>query len=243
MLVLTLTTALLALAHHASAHATVFRVSVNGKDQGDGVNKYIRTPATNDPVRDLADPSLVCNTAGGKEVGSSVKAASGDKLTFHWWHYNPDDPADYPLDPSHKGAILTWIANYTAEGGTGALWTKLAEEGFDGGKWATIKMIENKGAVDFQLPKALAKGKYLIRQEIIALHMADGRGDDPARPDRGAEFYPNCVQFEVTGDGNAVPDQEFDFNKDYKYDDKGLFFNIYIPFDKYTPPGPRPWTK
>lgn len=242
-MLLSATVAILALAAHASAHATVFHVSVNGKDQGDGVNKYIRSPASNDPVRDLASPSLVCNTKGGTEVGSSVKAAAGDKVTFHWWHYNPDDPADYALDPSHKGAMQTWIANYTSSDGTGPIWSKLAEDGFEGGKWATEKLMEKKGAVEFSLPKALAKGKYLIRQEIIALHMADGKGNDPSWPGRGAEFYPSCVQFEVSGDGNAVPDQDFDFNKDYKYDDKGLFFNIYIPFDKYTPPGPRPWTK
>jgi cellulase len=242
-MLLSVTLAVLALAHHASAHATIFRVSVNGKDQGDGVNKYVRSPATNDPVRELESPSLVCNTKGGTEVGSSVKAAAGDKITFHWWHYNPDDPNDFPLDPSHKGAMQTWIANYTSGDPTGPIWSKLAEDGFEGGKWATEKLMEKEGAVEFQLPQALAKGKYLIRQEIIALHMADGAGNDPARPDRGAEFYPGCVQFEVSGDGNAVPDQDFDFNKDYKYDDKGLFFNIYVPFDSYTPPGPRPWTK
>ncbi|KAK3297342.1 glycoside hydrolase [Chaetomium fimeti] len=232
--------AVVALAHHASAHATVFHVSVNGKDQGDGVDKYIRSPGNNEPITDLADPALVCNVKGGTEVGSSVKAAAGDKLTFHWWHYNPDDPNDFPLDDSHKGAVLTWIANYTSSDPTGPIWSKLAEEGFEGGKWATMKLIEKKGAVEFSLPKALAKGKYLIRQEIIALHKADGPGGDPAT-DRGAEFYPSCAQFEISGDGGKVPDQDFDFNKDYKYDDKGLFFNLYIPFDKYTPPGPRPW--
>ncbi|KAK4040003.1 putative endo-beta-1,4-glucanase D [Parachaetomium inaequale] len=243
-MLLNIATLILALAaHRASAHATMFGVSVNGKDAGD-FKQFIRSPATNDPVRDLKSPNIVCNTQGGKAAPSFVKAAAGDKLSFRWFHYNPADPADYVLDPSHKGAILTYIAPYTTGNGAGPIWSKLAEEGFEGGKWATIKMIDNKGEVGFTLPKALAAGKYLIRQELLALHMADFAGNDPAHPGRGAESYPSCVQVEVSdkGAGDAIPDQDFDFNTGYKYEDKGLHFNIYIPFDKYTPPGPRPWT-
>lgn len=221
-----------------SGHATMFGVSVNGKDQGDGRNKYIRSPATNDPVRDLKNPNIVCNTNGGKPAPDFVKAKAGDKLSFRWFHFNPDDPNDI-LDPSHKGAILTYIAPFTEGNGAQPIWSKLAQQGFENGEWATIKMIANKGQVEFSLPKSLASGKYLIRQELLALHMADFRGDQV--PGRGSELYPSCVQFDISGSGEAVPDQDFDFNRGYKYDDKGLFFNIYIPFDKYTPPGPPIW--
>jgi cellulase len=241
--------ALLALASTASSHATMSGVSVNGKDQGDGVNKYIRSPlvpppkdapkASNDPVRDLKSPNLVCNTGGGKAAPNCVKAAAGDTLAFRW-ALVPGDPRNIVLDPSHKGAILTYIAPYTESNGASAIWSKLAEQGFDG-EWATIKMIANGGDVEFTLPKTLAPGKYLIRQELLALHQADFRGDDPKNPGRGAEAYPSCVQFEVTGSGAAVPDQDFDFNQGYTYGDPGLFFNVHIPFDKYTPPGPPIW--
>lgn len=229
--------ALLALAGTASSHATMFGVSVNGEDQGDGRDKYIRTPATNDPVRDLQSPNLVCNTNGGRAAPSFVKAAAGDTLAFRWFHFKPSDPGDI-LDPSHKGAVLTYIAPFTEGNGAIPIWSKLAQQGFDG-EWATIKMIPNGGKVEFSLPKALAAGKYLIRQELLALHMADFRGD--TNPGRGAESYPSCVQVEVTGSGDALPDQDFDFNRGYKYDDPGLFFNIYVPFDTYTPPGPPIW--
>ncbi|KAG7289175.1 hypothetical protein NEMBOFW57_005538 [Staphylotrichum longicolle] len=236
----TFTTLALALASTVSGHATMFGISVNGKDQGDGRNKYIRSPATNDPVRDLKSPNFVCNTNGGKPAPSFAKAAAGDKLSFRWFHFNPDDPNDI-LDPSHKGAIVTYIAPYTTGNGAGPIWSKLAEQGFEGGEWATIKMIANGGQVEFALPKALAPGQYLIRQELLALHMADFRGD--TNPGRGAESYPSCVQVEVTGSGDAVPDQDFDFNTGYKYDDPGLFFNIYIGKNaEYKPPGPKVWT-
>ncbi|KAK4224659.1 putative endo-beta-1,4-glucanase D [Podospora fimiseda] len=232
--------ALATLASTVTAHATMFSASVNGKDFGDGRNNYIRSPATNDPVRDLSSPNLICNTNGGKVAPNFVSANPGDRITFRWFHFNPNDPNDI-IDPSHKGAILTYIAPFTSGTGTGPVWTKIAQQGFEGGEWATIKMRNNGGNVDFTLPKNLAPGQYLIRQELLALHMADFKCNDPANPGRGAESYPSCVQFEIGGNGEAIPDQDFDFNRGYTCENKGLFFNIHIPFESYTPPGPPVW--
>ncbi|KAK4185661.1 glycosyl hydrolase family 61-domain-containing protein [Podospora australis] len=228
----------LAFASTVSAHATMFGVSVNGQDQGDGRDKYIRTPASNDPVRDLKSPNLVCNTNGGKPAPSFVKAPAGASLTSRWFHFNPNDPNDI-IDPSHKGPIITYIAPFTEGNGAGPMWSKIDEQGFENGEWAIIKMRNNGGKVNFKLPSTLAPGQYLIRQELLALHMADFRGDQVEG--RGAESYPSCFQVEVTGNGEAIPDQDFDFNRGYTYDNPGLFFNIHIPFDKYTPPGPPVW--
>ncbi|KAK3985458.1 putative endo-beta-1,4-glucanase D [Cladorrhinum sp. PSN332] len=235
----TAATAALAFASTASAHATMFRVSVNGQDQGDGRNSYIRTPATNDPVRDLSSTNLICNTNGGKVAPNFVKAAPGDKITTQWFHFQ-EDPNDI-IDPSHKGPILTYIAPFTSGTGAGPVWSKIAQQGFENGEWAIIKMRNNRGKVEFTIPRNLAPGQYLIRQELLALHMADFACDDPANPGRGAESYPSCVQFEITGNGEAIPDQDFDFNRGYTCSNKGLHFNIHIPFTSYTPPGPPVW--
>ncbi|KAK4465905.1 glycoside hydrolase [Cladorrhinum samala] len=236
----TVATLALAFASTASAHATVFGAFVNGKDQGDGRNKYIRSPATNDPVRDLSSTDIICNTNGGKVAPNFVKAAAGDSIALRWFHFNPDDPNDI-LDPSHKGPILTWIAPFTSGNGAGPVWTKIAQQGFENGEWATIKMRNNGGRAEFTIPKTLAPGQYLIRQELLALHMADFKCNDPANPGRGAESYPSCVQLEITGNGEAIPDQDFDFNRGYTCDNPGLHFNIHIPFKSYTPPGPPVW--
>ena len=47
------------------------------------------------------------------------------------------------------------------------------------------------------VPNNLAPGNYLIRHEIIALHLAEKVG--------GAEFYPSCTQVKVGGSGNGTP--------------------------------------
>jgi cellulase len=230
------TAAALAMATTVSAHAQVYGVWVNGKDQGDGRSTYIRSPASNSPVKDLSSPNLVCNVNGGKAAPKFAKAAAGDEVTFEWYH---DNRGDDIIDGSHKGPIITYVAPYTENDGTGAIWTKIAEDGYDGSEWAVTKLIKNKGKATFTLPSALKAGKYLVRQEIIAHHESNDAYN--ANPARGAQFYPSCAQIEVTGSGTAVPDEKFDFNKGYTYSDKGIVFDIYNFSGSYSIPGPAVW--
>lgn len=229
----------LAFASGASAHALMYGVWVNGVDQGDGRNVYIRTPPNNSPVKDLSSPDLVCNVNGAKAASSFVQAAAGDKLTFEWYHNTRTDDI---IDKSHKGPIITYIAPYTEGNGAESIWTKIDEAGYDAasGQWAVDKLIANKGLYDFTLPASLAAGRYLIRQEIIAHHESDTAYN--VNPARGAQFYPSCVQVEVTGSGTAVPNQNFNFNTGYTYADPGIVFNLYQAISSYKIPGPAVWT-
>ena len=237
------TTTLLALASTlftttVTAHTRVFAVWVNGKDQGDGQEVYIRSPPNTDPIKDLSSPALACNVKGGKPVPSFVPCAAGDTLAFEWFRI---DRGDDIIDPSHSGPIITYIAPYTDGDGTGPIWSKIDEEGFDAKtkKWAVDNLIAAKGMKEFTVPAQLKAGQYLIRQEIIAHHESDATFDED--PKRGAQFYPACVQVEVSGGGGAVPDQDFDFNRGYTYQDPGIAFDMYGDFDSYPIPGPPVW--
>lgn len=225
-----------AMATTVSAHAQVYGVWVNGEDQGDGRDVYIRSPENNSPVKDLASPDIVCNVNGGSAVSDFVSVAAGDSLAFEWYHDNRNDDI---IDGSHQGPIITWIAEYTEGDGTGAIWTKIAEDGYDGSEWAVAKLIANGGKQELTIPESLASGKYLVRQEIIAHHESDTAFSE--NPARGAQFYPSCVQVEVSGSGSAVPDQGFDFNVDYTYEDPGIVFNLYGDYSSYEIPGPEVW--
>jgi cellulase len=229
--------AVTAFAVTAHAHSTMFSVWVNDVDQGDGRSVYIRSPPNNNPVKDLASSDLVCNVNGATAVSKFVPVTAGDKLTFEWYH---DTRADDIIASSHLGPIITYIAPYTATNGAAAIWTKIAEEGYDGASWAVDKLIANKGKKDFTLPASLAAGKYLIRQEIIALHEADTTFDTNSA--RGAQFYPSCVQVDVSSSGSDVPNQDFDFNTGYTYADAGIHFNLYSTYTSYTIPGPKVWS-
>ncbi|KAK4039679.1 glycosyl hydrolase family 61-domain-containing protein [Parachaetomium inaequale] len=228
----------LAFASGANAHALMYGVWVNGVDQGDGRNVYIRTPPNNSPVKDLASPNLACNVNGAKAASSFVQAAAGDSLTFEWLHNTRGDDI---IAGSHKGPIITYIAPYTEGNGADSIWTKIAEDGYDSATklWAVDKLIAAKGKQDFILPANLASGRYLIRQEIIAHHESDTAFN--VNSARGAQFYPSCVQVEVTGSGTAVPDQDFNFNTGYTYADPGIVFNLYGAFTSYQIPGPEVW--
>ena len=211
-----------ALAGAASAHTRVFSVWVNGEDQGDGREAYIRSPPNNNPVKDLTLPDVACNVAGGTPAKEFVKAAAGDTLSFEWYH---DKRGDDIIAASHKGPIITYVTPYTEDNGAESKWTKIAQEGFDGEKWAVDKLIANKGKADVKLPASLKAGKYLVRQEIIGLHEANvAYSENNAR---GAQFYPSCVQVDVSGDGTATPNQDFVFKTGYTEQTPGVVFNIY----------------
>ncbi|XXG96877.1 hypothetical protein Hte_003168 [Hypoxylon texense] len=230
--------ATLALASTVTAHTRMFSVWVNDKDQGDGRSLYIRSPPTNSPVKDIDNAAIVCNVNGGQAVSKFVSAAAGDKLSFEWYH---DNRGDDIIDLSHKGPIITYIAAFTEGDGFEPIWSKIDEEGLSGTKWAVDNLVANGGKKDFTLPSTLAAGKYLIRQEIIALHEADAAFSQNSA--RGAQFYPSCVQVEVTGSGSAVPDQDFDFQTGYTYSDPGILFNLYSgSVTSYPIPGPAIWT-
>ena len=92
--------------------------------------------------------------------------------------------------------------------------------------------IMNGGVYSVDLPSNLAAGDYLIRHEIIGLHLADTVG--------GAEYYPSCTQIRVGGDGTGAPSDTVSFPGAYSDNDPGLvgdnFFSVLG--SKYKFPGP-----
>ncbi len=74
---------------------------------------------------------------------------------------------------------------------------------------------------------------------MIGLHEGDVSYEKV--PYRGAQFYPNCVQIEVTGDGAVELPAGVSFPGAYKYSDPGVVYdvsspagNLSHPFDAYS---------
>ncbi|KAH6660785.1 glycosyl hydrolase family 61-domain-containing protein [Truncatella angustata] len=231
--------AALAFASGVTAHTRMYSVWVNGEDQGDGRGTYIRSPPTNDPIKDITSANLACNAAGSTAVADFVSVAAGDAVSFEWYH---DSRNDDIIAASHLGPIITYVAPYTdGMDGTGAIWSKINEEGYDAStsKWAVDNLISNGGKKDFTVPSGLAAGKYMFRQEIIGLHEADVAHS--ANSARGAQFYPSCVQVEVTGSGSATPSESFELPGGYTDSTPGVVFNLYGSYSSYDIPGPSVW--
>jgi len=218
------------------AHTRVWSVWLNGVDQGDGKNVYIRSPPTNNPVKDLTSSAMACNV-NNVSVPKTVSVKSGDKLTFEWFH---DARGDEIIASSHHGPIQVYIAP-TSSNGAGAVWTKIFSDGYNG-SWAVDRLITSRGKHSIIIPNVPA-GQYLLRAEIIALHEADVAYS--ANSARGAQNYMNCVQIQVTSSGTQTLPGGATFPGTYTSSSPGIVFNIYTGGPNpatYVAPGPQVWS-
>ncbi|OSS52691.1 hypothetical protein B5807_03047 [Epicoccum nigrum] len=216
----------------ASAHTTVWSISVNGKDAGVGnsAGGYIDSPPNNSPVTDVTSKDFECNVASVK-ASSSVTVKGGDKIAFQWGHNAAGDDI---IADSHKGPINV----YASKAGSKYSWTKIWSDGLTDGKWAVDKLLAGsyngkKGQHDLTLPN-LAPGDYVLRPEINALHEGNRQG--------GAQFYMECVHIKVEGSGTAqLPANGVSFPGAYKATDPGVLFDIYAGATSYPGVGPAVW--
>ncbi|KAK5651313.1 hypothetical protein OQA88_12609 [Cercophora sp. LCS_1] len=160
------------------------------------------------------------------------------------------------IDFSHHGPILVYLSpDPPAENS----FVKIFEKGkyeqpeakFSPGKWAiTSELKANNGLMNVRIPAGLKAGHYLLRAELIALHEGDAAFDK--NPIRGAQFYPNCVQLEVEGDGTVALPQGVSFPGAYKVNDPGILHDVYCSTKttsllapcttEYKIPGPTVWS-
>ncbi|KAG7294175.1 hypothetical protein NEMBOFW57_004245 [Staphylotrichum longicolle] len=239
-------TAIIALVASAQAHSIFQKLSVNGADQGQ--LNGLRAPSSDFPVYDVNDQQLSCGLPG-THSNTVINVKAGDRVGAWWGHVIggaqwPNDP-DNPISPSHKGPISTYLArvdNAATASPNGLRWFKISEEGLDTstGRWAVDSMIAAGGWSYATIPRCLAPGHYLLRQELLALHSAYNR--------LGAQFYQSCAQLNVSGGGTYVPSQTVSIPGAYGQDDPGVLIQIWVngvPDNgrrPYTVPGPRPMT-
>ncbi|KAM3081602.1 hypothetical protein ACMFMG_005054 [Clarireedia jacksonii] len=163
-------------------------------------------------------------------------------------HQQPGDRscANEAIGGNHYGPVIIYmskVSNAATDTGAGP-WFKVSEEGYDVSKkwWGTQRrrkdeadkrkqqtLNANCGKRSFIVPSDLAPGQYLLRAEVIALHVASSAG--------GAQFYMSCYQINVTGSGTKTP-SGVSFPGAYSASDPGILINIYNTITSYTIPGP-----
>ncbi|KAF8202203.1 glycoside hydrolase family 61 protein [Pholiota molesta] len=224
----------------ATAHTRIWGIWVNDVYQGPGVSTYVRSPPTNDPVKDLTLPAVACNVNNtDTAVPQTISIQAGDKVTFEWFHNTRGDDI---IASSHKGPIVVYVAP-TVSNGTGPVWTKLFEAGYSNGLWAVDNLLTALGKHNIIVPD-LPSGNYLFRAEILALHEADVAYVD--NPVRGIQLYMDCVQVAITSLGSLpLPSNESIFPGTYTPTTPGIVWNIYDPSvnqSAYPIPGPDVWS-
>jgi hypothetical protein len=84
------------------------------------------------------------------------------------------------------------------KGDTGNVWVKIDQLAYNPAgspPWASDLLATQGAKWRVTIPPQLAPGEYLLRHEILGLHVAGTR--------MGAQFYPSCTQIRVTQGGST----------------------------------------
>ncbi|KAK0656250.1 glycoside hydrolase family 61 protein [Cercophora newfieldiana] len=180
------------------------------------------------PIFNVTDPRMRCN--GGSSAALSAPVRAGDNITAVWKQWT-----------HQQGPVMVWLfrclKDFGSCDGAGKGWFKIDQMGMWGqilnsNNWATA--IVNKNLEwSSVIPKNLASGNYLIRHELLSLHQKNK-----------AQFYSECAQIVVAGDGTAEPPEDFLYTiPTYApQDDPGIAVDIFTSKDTtYTCPGGPLW--
>jgi hypothetical protein len=233
----TLALSIFAAIPYVLAHGFVSNVNIDGQAYTGNIPNANPSPSIVrqiddvSPVKGASNPDVNCGHNG--TVASLVANANpGSALTFRW------SGGDLSHWPHNTGPMLTYMASCGSTpcnkfDSQTAQWFKIDQVGRqDNGSWVQQDLM-NGGVANVSLPSNIAPGNYLIRHEIIALHLATSLG--------GAEFYPSCSQLTVGGTGTGAPTSSelVSLPGAYSDNDPGIFDpNVFDTNAPYTFPGP-----
>ncbi|KIJ15794.1 lytic polysaccharide mono-oxygenase [Paxillus involutus ATCC 200175] len=224
-----------------SAHGYVGQVTIDGtvyKGNAVGtiptIDSVIRQVYTQFPVKNASNPDLHCGM--GAQFAKDVASANPGSKFEVLWVGGPNGSINWP---HNTGPIMHYMAkcdgSCASYNSTNAEWFKISELGPrpDNQTWYQASLMAGFPA-NVTIPSTLAPGNYLLRSEIIALHLATTLG--------GAEFYPSCIQLSVGGSQIGAPtcSEEVTFPGGYSDTDPGILApNIFDQPINYTCfPGP-----
>ncbi|KAF2842008.1 lytic polysaccharide monooxygenase [Patellaria atrata CBS 101060] len=207
----------------------------NGLPVPTDIPAWSTTNLGNNPLYpDQADkPNIIC-AKDGAPAKSSITIMSGHQLRVKW--------NEWP--PSHKGPVIDYIAACNGPCSTvdktTLKWVKIQERGWVNatgpeGTWAADELAADNFSWNIKIPPQLKAGEYVLRHEIIALHLAFPGG-------LGAEFYPQCLNLKVTGTGTKSITGGVLATTFYKGTEPGLALDIHNSLHPdYQIPGPAIW--
>ncbi|KAK0637394.1 glycoside hydrolase family 61 protein-like protein [Bombardia bombarda] len=225
----------LTMAATARAHYKFPRLVIGGQaETADWVSvrlTKITNARDNGAVSDVNSADMRCFQ--GSPGKSTATVTAGEPLGFvassGIMHFGPCQ--FYMARVPEEKDINTWEAAgnvWFKAGSISAVQTGGALSGSEA-TWPTY----HKKQVSFTIPKNIPSGRYLVRVESIALHLAQNPG--------GAQFYISCGQVNVTGGGTGTPGPLVAFPGAYKANDPGLIWPNSPPRTSYTAPGPAVW--
>ena len=226
---------LLSLLSLTTAHGHVSSYTVGGTSTTGGTNGGLQSnPRPNTPawlannldngfVTDPSSQDVICHK-GGIPGSTSLSVAAGSTVGLQWNTW-PD---------SHSGPVMEYLApvsgDFSSIDKAQLKWTKISEKGLTNGKWAANELIANGFKWPVTIPN-IKPGKYILRHEILALHEGQRVG--------GTQFYPQCINVEITGSGSASLPQGVVGTQLYGASEPGVIYDMYAGNTVYPIPGPK----
>ncbi|KAJ7038370.1 glycoside hydrolase family 61 protein [Mycena alexandri] len=227
---------------HVSAHGFVHitwiadKAYLGNTPNADPTGSIVRQINNVDPVKGALNPDVNCGN-DAQLAADIADANPGDAMSFNW------TGGDLSRWPHNTGPMLTYMTSCGATdcstfNSSNAQWFKIAQvgriPGDSQGTWFQARLLDDGAVANVTLPSNIAPGAYLIRHEIIALHLADQKG--------GAEFYPSCSQIRIGGSGTGAPtaSELVKLPGAYSDTDPGIFVpDVFdVPPPPYIFPGP-----
>ncbi|CAO2658027.1 Nn.00g072870.m01.CDS01 [Neocucurbitaria sp. VM-36] len=237
----TLAVALLGYSQTVAAHGYLKSIQVNGQSylawqvgQDDYLaeepTRYVRRIKDNGPVPDFTGPDITCNVGGNIPAKGIIPVNPGDKVKLIWDQWGS----------SHSGPVMNYLADCggscaTFKGNSGTPWVKFDQMAYDTTKspsWGSDFLAKQGASWTVTIPAALKPGEYILRHEILGLHVAGTR--------MGAQFYPACVQIKVGGSGTKTLPSGVGLPGAYNPDDDGVLVQLWQVNQgqrSYTAPG------
>ncbi|KAK0712843.1 glycoside hydrolase family 61 protein [Lasiosphaeria miniovina] len=238
-----------ALAHGGLANYTVGDTWYRGYDPDTPAGEQLGRPwlvqrpwASIDPIFSVDDKFLACNKPGTPAVAYMPIRAGEDITAVYWYWLHPVGPMTVWL--AQCGGSDTTQDLCSAVDVNEAEWFKIWEAGLIGDDIPNLaeamwyqKQFQNwDGSPDLwpvTIPASLRPGLYMIRHEILSIHIED-------KP----QFYPECGYLNVTGTGAAFPPRDMlkKFPGAYDANDPSIKIDIYASnATTYIIPGGPVW--
>jgi lytic cellulose monooxygenase (C1-hydroxylating) len=185
-----------------------------------------------DPLNSVLDPYFTCNVDGSANSALHAVVAAGGIIAAHYdknFSINEVSVTGVAANPNETwghawGPIMAYMARCPDTAGGCAdvdvnigekIWFKVDEGGLESGtagqgKWRQKDLADGL-PWNVKVPESLKPGKYLLRNEVVALHV------------KPHQWYMECAQFEVTGEGDALPSEDYLVGFPGAYDPEGQF--------------------
>jgi|TARA_R110002003_G_scaffold998_1_gene21941 hypothetical protein len=173
----------------------------------------VRRIKDNGPVPDFTSKDITCNVGGNIPAKGIIPVNPGDKvyvLASHRcsFHHSLCFLLTAPRSvlkwdqwgSSHSGPVMNYLADCGGscsnfKGDSGTPWVKFDQMAYDTTKsppWGSDYLAKQGASWTVTIPN-VKPGEYILRHEILGLHVAGTR--------MGAQFYPACVQLKIGGSG------------------------------------------